>query len=137
MQSPHPMEIRPVSLTCTLAKVAESRVCKWVTDQIQPRIDNRQYGNQKGVSTTHCLIDIYHHIISGAEKEGNISTLVLTDFSKAFDLIDHKIAVTKLLGMNAPPVLVQWVVDFLTNRKQRVKYKNVLSDWIGLSGGVP
>ena len=102
MQSPHPMEIRPVSLTCTLAKVAESRVCKWVTDQIQPRIDNRQYGNQKGVSTTHCLIDIYHHIISGAEKEGNISTLVLTDFSKAFDLIYHKIAVTKLLGMNAP-----------------------------------
>ena len=62
---------------------------------------------------------------------------MLTDFSKAFDLIDHKIAVTKLLGMNAPPVLVQWVVDFLTNRKQRVKYKNVLSDWIGLSGGVP
>ena len=109
----------PVSLTCTLAKVAESRVCKWITDHIQPRIDNRQYGNQKGVSTTHCLIDIYHHIISGAEKEGNISTLVLTDFSKAFDLIDHKIAVTKLLGMNAPPVLVQWVVDFLTNRKQR------------------
>ena len=93
--------------------------------------------NQKGVSTTHCLIGIDHHIISGAEKEGNISTLVLTDFSKAFDLIDHKIALTKLLGMNAPPVLVQWVVDFLTNRKQRVKYKNALSDWIGLIGGVP
>ena len=110
-------KLRPVSLTCTLAKVAESRVCKWITDHIQPRIDNRQYGNQKGVSTTHCLIDIYHHIISGIEKEGNISTLVLTDLSKAFDLIDHKIAVTKLLGMNAPPVLV-------------------LSDWIGLSGGV-
>ena len=69
--------------------------------------------------------------------EGNISTLVLTDFSKAFNLIDHKIAVTKLLDMNAPPVLVQWVVDSLTNRKQRVKYKNVLSDWIGLSGSVP
>ena len=105
-----------------MAKVAGSRVCKWITDQIQPRIDNRQYGNQKGVSTTHCLIDIYHHIISGAEKEGNISTLVLTDFSKAIDqLVDHKIAVTKLLDMNAPPASVHWVVDFLTNRKQRVK----------------
>ena len=114
-------KLHPVSLTCTLPKVAKSRVCKWITDHIQPRIDNRQYGNQKGVSTTHCLIDIYHHIISGAKKEGNISTLVLTDFSKAFDLIDHKIALTKLLGMNAPPVLVQWVMDFLTSRKQRVK----------------
>ena len=82
----------------------------------------RQYGKQKGVSTTHCLIDIYHHIISGAEKEGNISTLVLTDFSKAFDLIDHKIVVTKLLGISAPPVLFQWVVDFLTNRKLKLNY---------------
>ena len=130
-------KLRLVSLTCTLAKVAESRVCKWITDHIQPRIDNRQYGNQKGVSTTHCFIDIYRHIISGAEKGANISTRVLTDFSKAFDLIDHKIAVTKWSGMNTPPVLFQWVVDFLTNRKQRVIHKNVLSDWIGLSGGVP
>ena len=130
-------KLRPVSLTCTLAKVAESRVYKWITDQIQPRIDNKLYGNQVIVSTTHCLIDIYHHIIWGAEKEGNISTLVLTDFSKAFDLIDNKIALTKLLGMNAPLVLVQWVLDFFTDRKQRVKYQNVLSDWIKLSGGVP
>ncbi|XP_072039464.1 uncharacterized protein [Amphiura filiformis] len=40
-------KLRPVSLTSCLAKVAEGRVCKWITDQIQPNIDSRQYGNQK------------------------------------------------------------------------------------------
>ena len=35
-------KLRPVSLTCTLAKVAESRVCKWISNHIQHRIDNRQ-----------------------------------------------------------------------------------------------
>jgi len=137
-QSPPTIDkLRPVSLTSCLAKVAERRVCKWITDQIQPNIDSRQYGNQKGVSTTHCLIDVYHHMVSGVEKQGNVSTLVLTDFSKAFDLIDHKIAVTKLLNLEVSPILVQWVVDFLTNRKQRVKYKDAYSDWVLLNGGVP
>ena len=69
-------------------------------------------------------------------------------------MIDHKIGVTKLLGMNAPPVLVQWVVDFLTNEKQRwntkmlcmtgFSYKRKTENeiqkccvWLDWSGGVP
>jgi hypothetical protein len=113
-------KLRPISLTAGLAKVAESRVSKWIMNTIEPIIDKRQFGNQKGMSTTHCLIDIYHHIVSGVEKAGNISTLVLTDFTKAFDMIDHKIAIMNLLSMGVSPALVQWVVDFLTRRKQRV-----------------
>jgi hypothetical protein len=130
-------KLRPVSLTPCLAKVAEGRVCKWIVDAIQPHVDHRQFGNQKGLSTTHCLIDVYHHLVSGAENSKNVGTLVLTDFSKAFDLIDHKIAVTKLLKLGVPPSLVQWVVNFLSGRKQRVKYKNTYSEWIELHGGVP
>ena len=87
--------LRPISLTPCLAKVAEGRVCKWIMDEIHSGVDARQFGNQKGVSTTHCLIDVYHHLISGVEKVGSIGTLVLTDFSKAFDLIDHKIVIVK------------------------------------------
>ena len=67
-----------------------------------PGVDARQFGNQKGVSTTHCLINVYHHLISGVEKAGSIGTLVLTDFSKAFDLIDHKIVIVKLLDLGVP-----------------------------------
>ena len=130
-------KLRPISLTPCLAKVAEGRVCKWIIDEIHNGIDHRQFGNQKGVSTTHCLIDVYHHLVSGVEKTGSISTLVLTDFSKAFDLIDHRIVVVKLLDLGVPPAIVQWVVDFLTNRRQRVKYKDAYSEWIQLSGGVP
>ena len=36
-----------------------------------------------------------------------------------------------------PPSIAQWVVDFLTNRRQRVKYKETYSEWVPLSGGVP
>ena len=47
-------KLRPVSLTSSLAKIAEGRVSKFVVDSI------RQYGNQEGMSTTHCLIDVHH-----------------------------------------------------------------------------
>ena len=49
---------------------------------------------------------------------------MLTDFSKAFDLIDHKLVIIKSLDLGVTPSIVQWVVDFLTNRRQRVKYKD-------------
>ena len=44
-------------------------------------------------------------MVSGVEKQGNVNTLVLTDFSKAFDLIDHRIAVMKLLNLEVSPRL--------------------------------
>ncbi|XP_072019220.1 uncharacterized protein [Amphiura filiformis] len=119
------------------------RVAKWVLETIQPFIDHRQYGNQKGMSTTHCLIDVYHHMVSGAEKAGNVCTHVLTDYTKAFDMIDRRIAVINLLKMGmmgmmgVSPAIVEWVIDFLSSRKQRVKYKQTFSEWVTLSGDVP
>ena len=110
-------KLRPVSLTSNLAKIAEGRVSKLVVDSIQDQVDERQYGNQKGMSTTHCLIDVYHRLVSEAEKSATISTLVLTDFSKAFDVIDHNIAVTNLLSMGVSPSIVQWVAVFISGRK--------------------
>ena len=62
---------------------------------------------------------------------------MLTDFSKALYPIDHKIVIVKLLDLEVPPSIAQWVVDFLTNRRQRVKYKDTYSEWVQLSGGVP
>ena len=129
--------LRPISLTPLLAKVAESFICKWVMNSISAKLDPRQFGNRKGISTTHCIIDIYHHLISGADTPNNFSTLVLTDFSKAFDSIDHKIAIKRLLEFGVCPSIVKWIVSFLSERMQRVRYKQVVSDWQTLSGGVP
>ncbi|XP_033095921.1 uncharacterized protein LOC117100361 [Anneissia japonica] len=137
-QTPHSInKLRPISLTSTLAKIAEKRVSRFVIDTINPFINQQQYGNQKGVSTTHCLIDVYNFLMSNCEKRGSICTLVLTDFTKAFDLIDHRIAFNCLYNVGISPSILQWVVDFLSNRKQRCKYKNCYSDWEVLTGGVP
>ncbi|XP_033123197.1 uncharacterized protein LOC117121911 [Anneissia japonica] len=77
-QTPPSIEkVRPISLTPTLAKFVEKRVSKSIIKAIEPFIDSQQYGNQKGVSTTHCLIDVYHKLISEAEKPGTVMSVHL------------------------------------------------------------
>ena len=66
-----------------------------------------------------------------------MSRITVTDFSKAFDYVDHNIAIPKLIEMGTRPAAIPWICAFLSNRYQCVRYHNVLSDWQNLSGGVP
>ena len=113
-QPPTLQKLRPISLTPLMAKVTESFICNWIMNSINLNLDTKQFGNRKGISTTHCIIDIYHHLISVANKPNNVSTLIPTDFSKAFDTIDHKVAIKRLLELRASPSAVKWTVSFLT-----------------------
>ena len=60
-------------------------------------INPYQFGNQKCLSTSHCLIHILHHVFLNAEVPKTSSTILLTDFQKAFDRIDHTVAIIKLI----------------------------------------
>ncbi|XP_078682182.1 uncharacterized protein LOC144916733 [Branchiostoma floridae x Branchiostoma belcheri] len=68
---------------------------------------------------------------------GNITTLIMTDFSKAFDRIDHTVAISKLIKLGARPSIIPWISDFVSNRRQRVRYGGQLSEWEILTCSVP
>ncbi len=60
------------------------------------------------------------------------------DFRKAFDLIDHRLLVQKLKTYDLPPWTIDWITDFITCRKQRVKLnRDCYSDWELVPAGVP
>ena len=88
-----------MSLTSVFAKIAEGFVTGWVLDDVERKIDKRQFGNVKGVSTAHYLVSLVHYLHQGADKSHNVGTVVLTDFSKAFDLVDHTILIEKMIRM--------------------------------------
>ena len=73
------------------------------------------------------------------DTDGNSATvrIVLFDFKKAFDLIDHDILIQKLVSYEIPNNVVNWIIDFLLNRKQRVKLCQVcVSEWSSVPAGV-
>ena len=76
-------------------------------------------------------------IVVSTDKPNAVGTLVVTDFSKAFDCVDHNLAMKRLYDIGVRSEILPWIVDFLTSRRQRVQYHLALSDWETLSCGVP
>ena len=113
--------IRPIALTDHFAKIAEQFVAQSALSSMKKHLDPKQFGNQKNVSTSHCLINIIHPLYQHSDKLGTVS-VVLKDFSKAFDfMVNHNIAVERLLEMEVSSNDVAWIADFLS--KRTVNYK--------------
>ena len=114
-----------------------------VTDFVKPAvlevIGESQYGAiPKSSSTTMALISMLHAWALGTDGNGSTVRLMLFDYRKAFDFIDHSILVNKLSKLVIPRSVVNWIIDFLSNRSQRIKLANGChSEWGPVPSGVP
>jgi hypothetical protein len=114
--------LRPISLTPVISKLAEEFVVdRFIKPAVLQIIDPPQYGAISKSSTSQALISIVHNLTEATYGSGTLVRIVLFDYRKAFDLIDHDILVAKLHTLDIPPEIIIWVSDFFTNRQQRVK----------------
>ena len=105
--------LRPISLTPLLSKLAEEYVVEmFVKPAVLAKIDSQQFGTIPNSSTTHALIDMTHSWLNSTDGNGATTRVVLFDFRKAFDLIDHTILVKKLCIYSLPSQVLSWIVDF-------------------------
>ncbi len=122
-----------------MSKIAEEFVIKfYIGPAILKAIDPNQFGAIPKSSTEQALISMLHYL--SKETDGTFAAvrIVLFDYRKAFDLIDHHLLVQKLNGFDIPLWVLNWVTDFLSNRYQRVKLSMVChSDWGSVPSGVP
>ena len=91
----------------------------------------------KGISTSHYLVSLMHFLHSGAEVPKNVGTVVLTDFSKAFDLIDHNLLISKFIQIGVRESVIPWIRSFISGRQQCVRYNQTLSDNKKSNEGLP
>ena len=82
-------DIRPISLTPIVAKVFESIVLGWVDDIVGDMIDVNQFCGVGGTSITDALVEMTHTWYEATYVLNNYVRVVLLDFSKVFDLINH------------------------------------------------
>ena len=131
--------LRPILLTPVLSKLAEDFVVdRYVKPAVLAKVDPRQFGTVPSSSTTEALISMTHALYSATDGNGASVRVILFDFKKAFDLIDHRILVRKLGTYNIPDAVIAWITDFLTSRKQRVKLgHDYFSEWGTVPAGVP
>ena len=62
----------------------------------------------------HCTYD--YSLTS--ELENLFSNVHMIDFSKAFDSVDHVVLMSKLVQLNLPTFVINWICSFLAGRGQ-------------------
>ena len=130
-------KLRPVSRTDGFAKISEEFVANWVLHDIQHNIDINQYGNVKGVATSHYLVSLMHFLHSGADLSNNMGTVVLTDFSKAFDLIDHTLLINFFFAVRCKRINYSLDLPFYFQQTTVCQIQQSLSDFKTSNGGLP
>ncbi len=80
-----------------------------------------QFAALRGSSTTFALIELVHNWLGSLESHGKVVRILLLDFQKAFDRVDHVILLSKLSNTGVPDFLTSWVINIFCDHRQRVK----------------
>ena len=99
-------------------------------------LDSNQFA-VAGRSTDHALVYLLHLALEALDRGSCSIRFFFADFKKGFDLIDHKILLSKLSCFDLHPSLVRWVAAFLLGRSQFVQIGSFSSLPKHLNGGIP
>jgi len=75
-------DIRPISITCPVSKVAEWFIDRFFEEHFNEYLDPAQFGNTKGRSTVLALIKFMHTLYVSADDCRNIIRILLLIFVK-------------------------------------------------------
>ena len=95
-----------------------------------------QSGFVPGDSTINQLVDIYNTFCKVLDNGLEVMA-VFCDISKSFDRVWHKVLIYKLKRAGINGLLLNYLSDYLTNKKQRVVILGERSDWQLIKVGVP
>ncbi|XP_063969531.1 uncharacterized protein LOC135157537 [Lytechinus pictus] len=126
-------QLRPISVTTAFARIFESFLAEWLTSDLGHRMDCSQFGNLKGSSINHYLVSLLDVIQRNLDKQGHYANLCAVDFMKAFGLINHTLAIQKLIGSDVDTSVLPTVCSFLTHRSQAVRYQGKTSSALDLT----
>ena len=133
-----PSNYRPISLTCVLCKVLEHIVASSVAKHFTELdiLYDLQHGFREKRSCETQLIMLVDELAKNMQM-GKQTDLILLDFSKAFDKVAHEKLILKLHQYGIRGDTLNWIKDFLDNRKQTVVINGINSDEVPVSSGVP
>ena len=69
--------------------------------------------------------------------EGSPVDVIYLDFQKAFDKVPHQRLILKLKSHGIGNIIINWIEQWLTDRKQRVVVDGEVSSWKSVLSGVP
>ena len=133
-----PSNYRPISLTCILCKVMEHVIASNLTAHLNWHniLYDLQHGFRQKRSCETQLLQLVEDLGKQLIK-GNQIDLVLLDFSKAFDKVNHLKLLFKLSQHGVKGNTLNWIRSFLLGRTQAVVLEGERSAEAPVTSGVP
>ena len=126
---------RPISLLQTFYKLLAAIVKNRLAHGLEKWIMKTQYGFRQGKSTSHAIF-LARRLQSFAEVTGKNIAIVLLDWEKAFDKVDHARLLESLRRLEVPPHLLNIIADIYSNPKFKVSNTDGASDFLLQQSGI-
>ena len=133
-----PANYRPISLTCILCKTMEHIIASSLTKHFNQNdiLYDLQHGFRERRSCETQLLQLIDDLARNM-TEGKQTDLILLDFSKAFNKVNHLKLLYKLQVHGVQGRTLGWIESFLLGRSQTVVLNGESSDELAVLSGVP
>lgn len=120
----------------SISKLFEKTITNLLKHELSSIISPKQHGFCRGRSTATNLME-FTTCINSSFYNSQQTDVVYTDFSKAFDKVNHELLIEKLYLIGFSEALLHWIESYLKGRKQCVIFNNSNSKYINVPSGVP
>ena len=132
------LNYRPISLLHFISKIFEKCLFNRLHDYSISKniISERQFGFLRGKSTEQAIVSLTEYLYKILDDK-EIALNVFIDFRKAFDTVDHCILLKKLERYGIRGMPLKLVESYLSNRSQKVRIGDCVSELKEINFGVP
>ena len=119
----------------------EKLIAELMISDMKERMDPSQYGNQKGISIQHYLINMIHRILSTLDNNKRKQTFAVLanfiDWNNVFSRQCPNLGIKSFLRNGIRPSLIPVLINYFQGREMTVKWHGCLSNPRKINGGGP
>ena len=133
-----PSNYRPISITTVLWKIFERFWVKRLSTYAENNVffPNLQLGFQNGLGACDTLLTNSNVVQKALDFDHEVCMVGL-DFSAAFNHVNQEALIFKLRQLGIGGSFLNILIEFLSNRKQRVVVDGHYGEWSNVISGVP
>ena len=131
-----PRSYRPISLLCIPYKLYERLILMRISPLVGEKLTKDQAGFRPGRSCAGQLLNLTQHMEDGYERK-MLTGAAFVDLSAAYDTVQHRLMIRKLIDMTGDVDLCQVIRGLLSNRRFFVQLNDKKSRWRSQKNGLP
>ena len=105
--------------------------------QTKGKLDPLQFAHKRNVGVDDVILSLLHDTYTHLDKVGYFIRILFIHYSSAFNYIQPHLLAEKFVSLYFSPKLIVWLIDYIVNISQVVRYHNGLSQVKATPTGAP